>query len=273
MVSIINYLIDKQLYPPQKEVKWPSTFYVNGTRCLIRFHEQATAWLIFCHGNSDSIDNLASKKPFQTESFVDHLSKATDYTCNIVIPEFPKLLHDVRGKERDDAMVDSVRNAYLGIQNHDLSAPIFVVAHSLGVALALHACAELEAERAPAGMILVSGFGSVRNLAPYMMSCAIPDRLNNMKQMAQLASHVPVVVVHGTNDVVIPVAEADALYHACQSQSKKLITISNADHNIMQNPKVLHLLRCMTTQQQTTQKRTTIDATTTFQFWEQASMV
>ena len=244
MQSLVNDFIDKQLYPRQMTSSIvPNSFNVNGTRCLLQTTPAATSWLMYCHGNTDSISNI------NTTPLVSQLVQWTQRRCNIIIPEFPALPSSSKGEARDEDMVASVYNAYIEIQQKFNNPPIYVMAHSLGVALALHACANLPKAGAPAGMLLVSGFSSVRNLAPSVVSCLIPDRLNNLTAIARIPASVPVTIIHGTEDTLIPVDHADALLDACLSFKKQLHKIKDG-HNIVRAtyeenhvvPKLLHQL-------------------------------
>jgi abhydrolase domain-containing protein 17 len=78
-----------------------------------------------------------------------------------------------------------------------------------------------------AGLILQSGFVSAfRVVVPFPL---LPfDKFLNRDRLAQV--HAPVLIVHGTQDRVIPFWHSQSLY-AAANQPKTLLPIQGADHN------------------------------------------
>ena len=106
---------------------------------------------------------------------------------------------------------------------------IIVMGRSLGSASALE-IALVHPDKI-VGLIVESGFadtvGLVRRLGAWL-----PDQPDPLRQTEKIAGyHGPVLIIHGTDDVIIPVTDAEAQYRACPSTEKKLLRIKGAGHN------------------------------------------
>lgn len=211
----LDYYLDSQIYPRRTApcmVREFTSRNVGGTECIVMTQNDAKGWIMFCHGNLDTLDSLWEAKLPQ--------KIAERCKCNVIIPEFPAK-HST-GLAHDQATIDTFKAAYNRLRL-DTKAPVYVLAHSLGVALALHACTD----QAPNGMVLASGFSSIRNLAPTYVSCMLPDRLNNVRAIAQYKC--PIHIVHGKEDPIIPYAHSLRLK---QAYSKAVLHgIDKMQHN------------------------------------------
>jgi len=191
----LDRLLDHWIYPSPAAVQRTfQTYNVGGTECLVVTREDATCWLIYCHGNLVTLDSLYhSGVPRQ---FVETCK------CNFVAPAYPST--HLNGAAHDACIVEAVRCAYEQIRT-DSTAPVYLVGHSLGVGVALGAGRTTP----PAGLVLVSGFSSIRAMAPRALWYVIPDRFNNAKAIRQYTCDK--VVIHGSKDAIVPVANATAL--------------------------------------------------------------
>jgi len=150
------------------------------------------------------------------------------------VPEYPDNI-DGTGVSRDNAVVGMFKQAYNRLRN-DTKLPVYVLAHRLGVALALHACVDQD----PDGAVLVSGFSSIRNLAPDYLSCVLPDRLNNVHAIEKYKCQIH--IVHGTADSIIPYKHAETLQRACK-HGNGLLHKMNFDHNPSNWAYILEILK------------------------------
>ncbi|HVC57231.1 MAG TPA: alpha/beta fold hydrolase [Stellaceae bacterium] len=107
-------------------------------------------------------------------------------------------------------------------------ARIAVFGISLGTGIALG----LAHDRPVAGVLLDSPYASVLRLfelrgppLPYRLLMA--DPLNSQALIGTL--HVPVMILHGTDDLTVPIAEARRLYAAAH-QPKTMIEVAGAGH-------------------------------------------
>lgn len=108
------------------------------------------------------------------------------------------------------------------------SERIVYLGESLGSAVAV----ELALEAPPRGLILRSAFSSVRALArfhyPLVPALLVPNAYPTLKRMG--AIRCPVLLIHGTEDEIVPLAQAEALL-AAAPEPKRLARIEGASHN------------------------------------------
>ncbi len=111
-------------------------------------------------------------------------------------------------------------------------APILLMGRSLGSIPAIHL-----AERWPGrwrGLIVESGLA---HLLPVLAGLGAPverlagagDPAGNADKMARIG--LPLLVIHGEEDGLIPVAHGQALYDASPAALKRLLRLPGADHN------------------------------------------
>jgi alpha-beta hydrolase superfamily lysophospholipase len=111
-------------------------------------------------------------------------------------------------------------------------APLYVMGRSLGSAPAIHA-AHTHPDRFR-GIIIESGFArAVRLLErlglPRTLTDRLPDPIGNDRKMAEIA--LPLLVIHGERDTLIPVENGQALYDASPATTKRLLRVPGAGHN------------------------------------------
>jgi alpha-beta hydrolase superfamily lysophospholipase len=107
-----------------------------------------------------------------------------------------------------------------------------VMGRSLGSACAIHA-AHQHPEQFK-GLIVESGFARATRLLarlglPARMLEGLPDPVGNERKIAQI--ELPLLVIHGERDTIIPVENGQALYEASPAEDKRLVRIPHAGHN------------------------------------------
>jgi hypothetical protein len=114
----------------------------------------------------------------------------------------------------------------------------FVYGHSLGGALAIDLAArELANEPgAVGGVIIESTFTSIPDVVRGMkwgwvpgIGLAVTQPFDSMTKIRQV--RVPLLVLHGTADTVVPHEMADELYAAAGSQQKRMVKIEGGTHS------------------------------------------
>ena len=89
--------------------------------------------------------------------------------------------------------------------------------------------------RAPDGLILESGFSDARSLlraSPVLAFLALFStyRFPSAEFLRRLGEPVPVLVMHGDDDHVIPIVHGRALFDAIAAP-KRFVTVRRGDHN------------------------------------------
>ena len=121
--------------------------------------------------------------------------------------------------------VDTVRSL-----NH--SGPLFLMGRSLGT----HSALELASHYAEhlSGLIVESGSANMARLLRFLSSPVDPDRLKKLEEAvaAKVRSiKLPLLIIHGEQDTLIPPSHAYYLFENVGSEDKHLVVIPGAGHN------------------------------------------
>ena len=111
----------------------------------------------------------------------------------------------------------------------------FIYGHSLGGAVAIDLAARLSADGAKVGgLVAESTFTTLADIAAALTSEWVPTKLILSQKFDSVdkIAHVrmPVVIVHGASDRMVPSRFSEALYQAAP-QPKKLLLVEGAGHN------------------------------------------
>jgi hypothetical protein len=112
------------------------------------------------------------------------------------------------------------------------SGPLFVMGRSLGSLSAVELAVSYPKELK--GLIIESGFASAGKLLMYLGTLISFPRLDDFEEatLERLRSiAMPVLIIHGEWDELIPFEQAEVLYQNAGSKDKKLLRIPGAGHN------------------------------------------
>lgn len=112
--------------------------------------------------------------------------------------------------------------------------PVFLKGRSLGSAPAVYLAHQYPEQFR--GLIIESGYADAPSLFR-RLSIPVPDAMredvhlpvNNVTKMKAVS--LPLLVIHGEQDMIIPVEQGQALYEAAPSEKKTLLTVPGAGHN------------------------------------------
>ena len=101
--------------------------------------------------------------------------------------------------------------------------------HSLGASVAV----ELAVGTSPLGLVLVSPFSSVREMAELTpmfrpFSWLVSGHYDSLARLPSIK--LPVLVLHGDLDMLVPIAQGKKVYHAANGP-KRFVTLRGAAHN------------------------------------------
>lgn len=111
-----------------------------------------------------------------------------------------------------------------------INTPLVLFGESLGTAIAI----KLAAEGTGEALLLEAAFTSL----PALVASQYPDeslghllsqRWDSLSLMAQI--NQPLMMVHGSNDKLVPIGMARAIYAAAQSEEKHFVEVEGAGHN------------------------------------------
>lgn len=178
----------------------------------------ALGHVLLCHGNAGNVgDRVLHAALLTAVGFDVLLFDYRGYGRSSGRPSEQGTYGDARAAldrllERPD--VEPARVLYLG--------------ESLGGAVAL----ELALARQPAGLVLLSAFASVRAMARMhyraIPPALVPDAYPSLRLIGGLRA--PLLVVHGEDDMIVPVEQGRALYDAAP-EPKRLHVVAGAGHN------------------------------------------
>ena len=174
--------------------------------------------VLLCHGNAGNVgDRIAHAELLSAAGFDVMLFDYRGYGRSSGRPDEDGTYRDARAARTcllDQRGADPDRVVYLG--------------ESLGGAVAI----ELATAHPPAGLVLLSTFTSVRSVArkhyPFIPAALVPDAYPSIDRIREL--HVPLLVLHGDNDDIVPLEQGQALYDAAPGP-KQMRVLSGAGHN------------------------------------------
>ena len=174
--------------------------------------------VLLCHGNAGNVGDRVTHAALLCAAGLD------------------VLLYDYRGYGRstgrpsEPGTYRDARAARVALLARPCVEPdrVIYLGESLGGAVAL----ELALEHPPAGLVLMSTFTSVRDMArrhyPIVPPPLVPDAYPSLRRVRRL--HAPLLVVHGVRDEIVPLLHAEELFEAAP-EPKQLHVIEGVGHN------------------------------------------
>ena len=223
------------LFHPQKITQ--STPPVGSTNIDIRVAEGVTIGsrlftadkeapvILFFHGNGEIVPDYDDIGPVYTKLGINFL--ITDYRgygWSTGTPSASALINDGRiiYQEVTKWLTD---NAYTG--------KLFVMGRSMGSSPAIDIAKEYPENLS--GLIIESGFAETIPLAMTLgidliaSGISEEDGFNNASKISSVS--IPTFILHGQEDSLIPLWQAQKLHAACGAKSKELQIVPGADHN------------------------------------------
>lgn len=121
------------------------------------------------------------------------------------------------------------------LQDRGLFGNVFIMGRSLGSAPALEVA--LKFPDKVSGLIIESGFAHTYNLLttlgvdPLLLEPEKERLVSNLEKMKKVS--MPVLVIHGELDEIIPLSDGLDLYKAADTDDKELLLIPGAGHNTL----------------------------------------
>ena len=183
--------------------------------------------IIFFHGNGEIVTDYDDIGPMYTAEGLNFL--VTDfrgYGWSTGSPLVTTLLNDSR------SLFSQLRE---WLQRHGYSGPLFVMGRSLGSSCAIDVVHTYQ--DTIAGLIIESGFAQTLPLAASLgldlanLSLSEEQTFANETKISAITK--PIFILHGAQDHLIPLWQAEKLMAAAGARSKELQVIPGADHNTM----------------------------------------
>ncbi len=193
---------------PEPEVKLHAWFFP---------HPRPLATLLFCHGNAGNV------------------SHRLENVAHLLQTDFQVLLFDYRGYGHSSGQPSeqglyrdaAAAWAHMAERPDTAGAPQVIFGRSLGGAVAVHLASHVPAD----ALIIESTFRSIHALTRLMLPVPLPSlpvKYDSLTRMRRLK--MPLLVIHGEEDELIPFEEGQALFEAAP-QPKAWYPIPGAGHN------------------------------------------
>ena len=181
--------------------------------------------ILFFHGNGEIVADYDEIGPRYVEAGMNFL--ITDYrgygwstgtpTASTLLDDAHTLYHFLRAWLKDQGYTDQ----------------LFIMGRSLGSACAIELASSYNDEIK--GLIIDSGFAETLPLAKSLgldleaMSISEKETFNNGEKIESVTR--PTFILHGQQDDLIPLWQAQKLHANCGARSKELQIVPGADHN------------------------------------------
>lgn len=194
-----------------------------GTRLFIS--DKADPILLYFHGNGEIVSDYDQIGPLYQQVGLNFL--VTDY----------RGYGWSTGSPTSTALLTDARILYAELKKRlradGFNGSIFLMGRSLGSACAIDLAAQFNEDIK--GLIIESGFAETLPLAQTLgldlhgLNIGEDDTFNNAGKITTVTK--PTFILHGQQDHLIPVWQAEKLMAACGARSKELQIIPGADHN------------------------------------------
>jgi pimeloyl-ACP methyl ester carboxylesterase len=180
-------------------------------RYLPRVSSDSPYLIIFFHGNSEDIGSKLTR-------FLSIIGQR--FTMNILCPEYPKYgAYKLRDHSNclDQAILKDAREV-IEYANKTLKYPlenIILIGRSLGSGVAVQMATEYKLK----GIILISPYTSIRDVAKNMAGRVLCKLVGNMFRSVDLIDKItcPALFIHGQKDTLIPPRMSEELFEKCIS--------------------------------------------------------
>ncbi|MCI0849241.1 MAG: alpha/beta hydrolase [Chloroflexi bacterium] len=176
--------------------------------------------ILFFYGNGETAIDYDSIAPMYNQIGVNFfVADYRGYGKSGGSPSFTTMLSDA------NTVLDAMR-IVLGASG--FQGPVYVMGRSMG----RHSAFELAAKEDPAinGVIIESGRPSLGQFTGGLG----PQQASELEEAyrAKAASiSIPVLVIHGEVDALVPLADAEEMFRSFASTNKKMLTVAGAGHN------------------------------------------
>ncbi len=215
---------DSPAHPPSCDIMIP---VAEDVKIGARFHlsNKSGANILFFHGNGEIVADYHDLGPLYNRADINFL--AVDY----------RGYGRSGGRPTVSAMMQDCHTIFeftsSWLKENSYTGPIIVMGRSLGSASALElasSCGDkigalaIESGFAYAGPLL-----QLLGIAPDTIGFDEQAGFRNIDKISTY--NKPVLIIHAEFDHIIPYAEGLALFEACPSETKTMLTISGANHN------------------------------------------
>ena len=196
--------------------------------CTLAAYEPSSKIVLFFHGNADDISTCSSYAQWLADT----------HACNVLTVDYPGYGFSSGTSNTSEENMLHTAEAVLDFASHTMKhdmSTILVFGKSLGSICAIHLASQAYALDL-LGLILISPLASGARcvISEKTMPSAMLIRLDqvfapNLVRISEV--ECPILVVHGTNDTLVPVENTDALLAAAKARTYYPPLFVAAGHN------------------------------------------
>lgn len=193
---------------------------VDGARLHVRIHgEPWQPLVLFFHGNAETVADY------------DEVARELTGRVQLAVTDY-RGYGESTGRPTLQRLFDDALAVFDAVRPHAPLAPV-VMGRSLGSAAAWHLVEQRGGHLS--GVVVDSGFSDLdafarrRGLAPSALTTEERRVLDPLPKAARC--EVPVLLLHGEDDALIPLAEAVRVAKACPASQRSLVTVPGRGHN------------------------------------------
>ena len=214
--------------PPQDDIALYPVEVEQGISIVCRFYpaSRGIATILYFHGNGETAGDYDLVSSFYTSLGINlFVADYRGYGLSSGEPTITNILQD------SHPIYDRLKEV---LRQGGYSEAIFVMGRSLGSAPAIELA--FRSQDAIKGLIVESGFSDALRLLSYIgLPLAIPThRAEGFPNGVKMRSiRIPTLLIHGTEDHLIPLSDAEELLRLSAAEEKSLVVIPRADHNTL----------------------------------------
>lgn len=199
----------------------------SKTGCRIYTSDKNAPSIIYFHGNGEILEDHDNIAPMYLRQGLNlAVIEYRGYGWSEGTPLLSSFLSD------SNTSFTAVREWF---RTNQYSDDIFVMGRSLGSACAIDVA--LQNKEDIQGLIIESGFAETLPLAKTLgvdleaLGIKEEQAFNNNRKIEQFDK--PTFILHGQNDLLIPLWQAQRLHSSCGAKAKEMQIIPGADHNTL----------------------------------------
>jgi len=226
------FLLQFIFYPRKDLTPCPSNAFDlsvlvgDGVSISCRFYagHHEWPWILFFHGNGEVVSDYDEISPFYHQKEINFVvADYRGYGASTGVPTLSDLVQDAH------LIFKGVREELI---KRNLRKDLWAMGRSLGSISALELAYHYQEEMK--GLIIESGFPSVVRI---MTHFGMPSQGMGLEKIDQECLErikkifLPTLIIHGEQDSLVPLENANDIYQHLGTQEKKLLIIPSATHN------------------------------------------
>lgn len=215
---------DYQQGPPGSEDIFIEVEADTRLSCRLYHGRNDWPWIVYFHGNGEVVSDYNDIAPLYHGQKINlAVVDYRGYGASQGEPGFASLVEDAR---------KALTAVTLHLQKQGIKSEIWVMGRSMGSMCALYiTCKDCTRVK---GLVIESGFACITRLITHLGLAEPNPALDSLeRQCLEMVKSIkiPALVLHGSRDCLVPLAEGELVYNTLGSEYKKMVIIPGADHN------------------------------------------